>query len=149
MPVRSALIGAALAVAVVVATVTFGSSLGTLDSHPALYGWNWTYAINSPGTDNVPPAVGRLLSRDPDVAAWTGYSFANIQIDGQTVPVLLTTAHAALSPPIISGHAVDANNQIVLGAATLAALHKKVGEPCWSATAPRRTRRSTCRRNRW
>jgi hypothetical protein len=128
VPVRSALMGAALAVGVVVATVTFGSSLGTLDSHPSLYGWNWTYAINSPGTNTVPPAVGRLLSHDPDVAAWTGYSFANIQIDGQTVPVLLTTAHAALSPPIISGHAVEANNQIVLGAATLAALHKKVGE---------------------
>jgi hypothetical protein len=127
-PVRAALLGAALAVAVVVATVTFGSSLDTLDSHPALYGWNWTYAINSPGTDDVPPAVGRLLSHDPDVAAWTGYTFANVQIDGQTVPVLLTSAHAALSPPIISGHAVDANNQIVLGAATLAALHKRVGE---------------------
>jgi hypothetical protein len=128
VPVRSALMGAALAVAVVVATVTFGSSLDTLDSHPALYGWNWTYAIDSPGTNDVPPAVGRLLSHEPDVAAWTGYTFANIQIDGQTVPVLLTTAHAALSPPIISGHAIDANNQIVLGAATLAALHKKVGE---------------------
>ncbi len=47
VPVRSALMGAALAVAVVVATVTFGSSLDTLDSHPALYGWNWTYAFRS------------------------------------------------------------------------------------------------------
>jgi hypothetical protein len=46
VPVRSALLGAVLAVAVVVATVTFGSSLGTLDSHPALYGWNWTYAFH-------------------------------------------------------------------------------------------------------
>jgi len=128
VPVRAALMGAVLAVAVVVATVTFGSSLGTLDSHPALYGWNWTYAINSPGTDSVPPVVGQLLTRDPDVAAWTGYTFANVQLDGQTVPVLLTQAHAALSPPILSGHALDSNRQIVLGAATLAALHKKVGD---------------------
>ena len=86
VPVRSALMGAVLAVAVVVATLTFGSSLATLDSHPALYGWNWSYAINSPGTNNVPPVVGRLLSRDPDVAAWTGYTFGNVQINGLTVP---------------------------------------------------------------
>ncbi len=128
VPVRSALMGAVLAVAVVVATLTFGSSLATLDSHPALYGWNWTYAINSPGTDDVPPVVGKLLNRDPDVAAWAGYSFANVQIDGLTIPVLLTQGHSSLGPPILSGHALDANNEIVLGAATLAALHTKLGE---------------------
>ncbi len=128
VPVRSALLGAVLAVTVVVATLTFGSSLATLNSHPTLYGWNWSYAINSPATDNVPPVVGKLLSRDPDVAAWTGYTFGNVQIDGLTVPALLTQAHAALGPPILSGHAVDENNQVVLGSATLAALHKKVGD---------------------
>jgi hypothetical protein len=128
VPVHSALIGATLAVAVVVATLTFGRSLATLDSHPALYGWNWSFAINSPDGDNVPPVVGTLLGRDPDVAAWTGYSFANVQMNGLTVPVLLTSAHAALGPPILSGHAIDAGNQVVVGAATLAALHEKVGD---------------------
>jgi putative ABC transport system permease protein len=128
VPVRSALLGAVLAVTVVVATLTFGSSLATLNSQPALYGWNWSYAINSPATDNVPPVVGTLLSRDPAVAAWTGYTFGNVRIDGLTVPTLLTQAHAALGPPILSGHAVDENDQVVLGSATLAALHKKVGD---------------------
>jgi FtsX-like permease family len=128
VPVRSALTAAVLAVAVVVATLTFGSSLAALDSHPALYGWNWSYAINSPGTNNVPPVVGRLLSRDPDVAGWTGYTFGNVQINALTVPSLLTQAHAELSPPILAGHVVDADNQVVLGSATLAALHKKIGD---------------------
>ena len=32
---------------IVVATLTFGSGLDTLVSHPALYGWNWSYAISS------------------------------------------------------------------------------------------------------
>jgi hypothetical protein len=128
VPVRSALTGAVLAVAVVVATLTFGSSLATLDSQPALYGWNWSFAINSPATDNVPPVVGHLLNRDPEMAAWTGYTFGNVQFDGLTVPALLTRAHAEISPPILTGHVVDANNQVVLGSATLAALHKKVGD---------------------
>ena len=50
------------------------------------------------------------------------------RFDGLTVPTLLTQRHAELSPPILTGHVVDANNQIVLGSATLAALHKKVGD---------------------
>ena len=49
VPVRSAILGAILAVTVVVATVTFGSSLNTLVSHPALYGWNWNYDMDGGG----------------------------------------------------------------------------------------------------
>ena len=128
VPVRSALVGGVLAVVVVVATVTFGSGLSTLVSHPALYGWNWNYAIDSPGGNNVPPITRQLLDRDPDVASWSGFGFANIQIDGQTVPALMASANAKVGPPILSGHAIRAKNQIVLGAATLAQLHAKIGD---------------------
>jgi len=128
VPVRSVLVGSVLAVTVVVATVTFASGLNTLVSHPALYGWNWNFAIEPEGGDNVPPVVGHLLDHDPDVAAWTGFNYADVQIDGQTVPTLADGTQAALSPPILSGHAIQAKNQIILGAATLAALHKKIGQ---------------------
>ena len=148
VPVRSALVGAVLAVVVVVATLTFGSGLNTLDSHPALYGWNWNYAISTSGGRDFPPA-GRLLDHDPDVAAWTGFNFASVQIDGQTVPELRRQTHAALIRPSCRDTRSDANNQVVLGAATLAALHKKVGDTVSSATAARRTPRSTSRRPTW
>ena len=36
--------------------------------------------------------------------------------------------HATVAPPILSGHAVDGNDQIVLGPSTLALLHKHVGD---------------------
>ncbi|MGA8295720.1 MAG: FtsX-like permease family protein, partial [Acidimicrobiales bacterium] len=127
-PVRSALFGTALAVLMVVATLTFGSGLQTLVSHPALYGWNWSYALEQTTGGNVPPQVRALLSRSPDVAAWTGFNFASAQIDGQTVPILAGSAHAELTPPILTGHALEANDQIVLGSATLAQLHKRVGD---------------------
>jgi putative ABC transport system permease protein len=45
VPVRSVLAGAMLAMTVVTATLTFGASLTTLVSHPALYGWNFDYAL--------------------------------------------------------------------------------------------------------
>ena len=128
VPVRSVLVGSVLAVAVVVATVTFASGLNTLVSHPALYGWNWNFAIEPEGGDNVPLVVGHLLDHDPDVPAWTGFDYADVQIDGQTIPALVDGTHAALSPPILSGHGIQAKNQIVLGAATLAALHAKIGQ---------------------
>jgi hypothetical protein len=126
VPVRSVLVGTVLAVAMVVATLTFASGLGTLVSHPALYGWNWNYALNP--ANNVPPAALSLLRRDPDVAAWTGYEYNNADIDGLTLPILFTSAHAKVFPPVLSGHEINTKNQIVLGAATMAELHKRVGD---------------------
>ena len=128
VPVRSVIVGAALAITVIVATVTFGSSLSTLNSHPALYGWNWNYALDTGAGGTVPPVAGQLLNHDPDVAKWTGFSFGDAQLNGLTVPLLSGQIRAPLSPPILSGHGLDANNQVVVGAATLAQLHKKVGD---------------------
>jgi FtsX-like permease family len=130
VPVRSALLGTALAIALVLATVTFGSSLQTLISHPSLYGWNWSYMLNQVGSGggNIPPQAFTLLAHDPDVAAYTGVSYFDAEIDGQGVPFLVGPAHASVAPPVLSGQAVEAKGQIVLGGATLAALHKKLGD---------------------
>ena len=130
VPVRSATLGAVLAIVVVVATVLFGTSLSTLVSHPALYGWNWNYEMlgNYGGIADVPlPQTGRLLDRDPYVAGWSRASFDNLLIDGQSVPVLGTNPNAAVAPAVLSGHALEAPNEVVLGAATLAQLHKRLG----------------------
>ncbi len=126
VPVRSALVGTALAVMMVVATLTFGSGLHTLVSRPALYGWNWSYALY-PNSD-FPPQTLPLLAHDPDVVAWTGVFAYIFEIDGHNVPVLQGDPRPALSPPILSGHGLTGDGQIVLGAATLAQLHKHVGD---------------------
>ena len=126
VPVRSAMFGTTLAVVIVTATLSFGSGLDTLISHPALYGWNWSYALES--NYLVPPQSYKLLDADPEVEAWSGVDFANAQIDGLTVPILLAGTHAYVAPPMLSGHPLTADNQIVLGAATLAQLHKRLGQ---------------------
>jgi ABC-type antimicrobial peptide transport system permease subunit len=130
-PVRSAILGAVLAVVVMVATITFGDSLHTLVSRPALYGWNWDYELLSPysGFADIPlPEATRLLDQDVDVAAWAGVSFDTFRIDGQTVPVMGVGPSARVGPPVLTGHALIARDQVVLGATTLAALHKRVGD---------------------
>jgi hypothetical protein len=125
-PVRSALLGAVLAVLIAVATLTFGSGLGTLVSHPARYGWNWNYALTS--NFHVPPQAMALLGHDRAVAAYSGVSYANAQIDGQTVPIILASRNAQVTAPMLAGHPIEARNQIVLGAATLAQLHRRDGD---------------------
>ena len=127
---RSAISGTVLAVLMVVATLTFGASLDTLVSHPPLYGWNWSYAVSAvEGIGAIPQQqVGASLRHDPDVAAWTTVSFVTADLDGQAVPVLFGRPRAALAPPVLSGHPVNGPGQIVLGPATLAQLHKRLGD---------------------
>ena len=130
VPVRSAILGAVLAVMVVVATVTFGSSLNTLVSHPALYGWNWNYDIDGGGgLGDIPgQAAAKLLDADPLVESWTGVYYSALTFDGVNVPVMGATPGAAVAPPLLSGHGLRASDQVVLGASTLRTLHKQVGD---------------------
>jgi FtsX-like permease family len=126
-PVRSVLVGVALSVALLTTTLTFGAGLSTLVAHPRLYGWNWDYALSNTG-GGVPPASMKVLTNSPHVAGWSSVTFGDVQIDGQTIPAMLEPSRAAVAPPLLSGHEVDAKDQIVLGQSTLAALHKEVGD---------------------
>ncbi len=130
VPVRAAIAGAVLALVVMVATVTFGASLNALVARPPLYGWNWNVELSGGGgVGDIPEQQATtLLNADRDVLAWSGAYFANLQFDGHTVPVLGETPRAAVSPPVLTGHGLEASGQVVLGAATLDALHKHVGD---------------------
>ena len=127
-PTRWTLVGGVVAVTVVAATLTFGASLHTLVSEPRLFGWNWDYAVQtSDGYGPVPNQAVATLTNDRAVAATSGVWFATMQLDGVEVPLLIASPNAPVSPPIVSGHGIEASNQIVLGASTLAALHAHVG----------------------
>jgi putative ABC transport system permease protein len=127
-PVRSAILGTVLATVVLLATITFGASLTTLVSHPRLYGWNWTYALSSGVITVNHSQTTAVLDHDPEVAAWTGVWFGTAQLDGVTVPVLGADTNAPVAPPLLSGHGLQGQGQLVLGAMTLAQLHKRVGD---------------------
>jgi len=131
VPVRAAILGALVAVLVVSATTVFGASLNSLVSHPALYGWNWSYEINGgDGLGDIPNDHGQadaLLRRDPLVAAWSGVYFSNLRIDGVEVPVMGGTPDAPVGPALLSGHGLQAADQVVLGSATLAQLRQHLG----------------------
>jgi hypothetical protein len=129
VPARSALSATVLAVIVVMATLTFGGSLSALVSRPPLYGWNWSYALASAyGPSAVPQRqVDDVLRATPGVAGWATVSIVTATVDGQAVPLLLGDPGASVAPPVLSGQAMAARDQIVLGPGTLAALHQHVG----------------------
>jgi hypothetical protein len=129
VPVRSVLAGSVLAMAVVGATLTFSASLATLVSRPALYGWNFGYALYAVQGWGVVPArwAGPLLARDRLVAATTGAKFATVQVNGITVPAIAVPTRPAVAPHLLSGRGLDSSRDVVLGPATLAQLHQRVG----------------------
>jgi hypothetical protein len=126
VPVRSAVLGAVMAVIALVGTVTFGSSLSSLVSHPKLYGWNWDYMLAA-GANLPQRQATELLDNDRYVAAWSGIYTATMAIDGQMVPVLGEAPGAAVAPPLLSGHGAETAGQVVLGSVSLAQLHEHVG----------------------
>ncbi|MGA2519736.1 MAG: FtsX-like permease family protein [Acidimicrobiales bacterium] len=129
--VRSAVLGAVLAVLVIVTSVTFGASLNALVSRPALYGWNWDYAMLAgfSGAEDMPAAqTAALFDHDHDLAHWTGVYFEDVELDGQSAPALALDPNAAVQPALLSGHPLQSARQIVLGSATLAQLHKHLGD---------------------
>ena len=88
-PVRSALLGAVVAVTVIVTSLTFAASLNALVSQPPLYGWNWDYALLAgfSAAENLPAAqTAALLDHDPDVAHWAGVYFEGADSTGSPCP---------------------------------------------------------------
>lgn len=126
VPVRSAVLGAVIAVVALVGTVTFAASLTSLVDHPALYGWNWDYLLGA-GANMPEPQVTTLLDHDRYIQAWSGAYAGQLTLDGQETPVLAMTPGARVGPSVLTGHGLASASQVVLGPETLQALHTHLG----------------------
>jgi hypothetical protein len=130
VPVRSVIGGAVIAVAVLVAALTFGASLTNLVHQPRLFGWDWDIAIvDQQGYGNTRPGpTAAILGNDPDVQAWGGAFFGSDQIDRLNLPLLGMDINSRVRPPIREGRMIESDKEIVLGTATIASLHKRIGD---------------------
>lgn len=75
-PMRSAMVGVAVAVTGVAAGAVFGASLDRLVDTPARYGWGGDFAI----VDADAAAAGRLID-DPDVAGATRFTQSTLRVE--------------------------------------------------------------------
>jgi len=125
------LFGSVVAVTAVITAVVFGASLNGVVSHPVRYGWNWNVLIQSQGGygDWYGFNMDKLMAAQPGVRGWSSFGFTQLQIDGQSVPVLgLTTNGGGVEPPTVSGRRLEGPDQIELGRSSLRQLGKHVGD---------------------
>jgi hypothetical protein len=129
VPVRSALVGTTVAIMAVVAALVFGTSMIGLVSTPHRYGQNWDQELNL-GFSGVSAAwVTKFMSAVPGVTGYAVGDKGQISVDGKTV------AAAGISPQrgtgfltLLAGQPPTGPAEIVLGAQTLRAVHRKVGQ---------------------
>ena len=130
VPVRSAFFGAVFGVVGLTAVLVFATSLGHLDSSPRLYGWTWDFkAPDNTFTSNC-NAADYGLAQVSGVAAVAAVCYqSGVLINGRpTTGWGFTPVHGSIEPEIVTGRAPSGPADVALGAATLHALRKRVGD---------------------
>jgi ABC-type lipoprotein release transport system permease subunit len=130
VPMRSVIMAGGIAVSLVVATLTFGASFTHLLDTPALYGWDWDVAVfDRSGYGNLDiDTAHALLDEDPAVAGWSGAYFGADSINGADVALLGMAVGSAVTPPIVTGRMLQADDEIVLGSATARSMGVHLGD---------------------
>jgi hypothetical protein len=134
IPVRSALIGASVAVAWVVAAAVFAASLWGFVGSPARWGWHWDGLItvnadtSSGPVRTVRPDVVRTLRSRPEFSAVsfgdeTQANFGGVPVTGIALQRVKGPSAATLS----AGRAPVGGSEVALGSQTMKALHTHVG----------------------
>lgn len=131
VPVRTTIAGVVLAVAALTITLTFGASLRYLLDTPRLYGLVWDADVgwDSATQQQFDDAV-KAARADPNVAL-VGPLSPGIPFIVDGVPadgVALPPDDNSFLPPVESGRAPRAVNEIALGPKTLRRIHKSVGD---------------------
>jgi hypothetical protein len=129
VPARTAVVGAVLGVMGLAAALVFGFSLSHLASTPRLSGWTWDF--KAPDDTFTTPCGDEDfgLSRVKGVGAVAAVCYEPVQMDRQpTVGWGFTPVKGSIGPEVVAGRAPTSPTEVALGATTLHALHKHVGD---------------------
>ncbi len=129
VPVRSALAGTIVAVAAVTAALVFGASLIGLVGTPHQYGQNWNQEFDLEFGAITATLAARLLSHDPAVTQYAAGDYGELTVAGKLVAAVgIDPIRGGGYLTMLSGRAPSAQDEIALGAQTLRALHRQVGQ---------------------
>ena len=129
VPVRSTILGTAVALAAVMAALVFGSSLANVVNDPVVAGWDWDVAVGNPHSGDTSATIEPKLRADADVAGLTATAMGGVRLGGHDVPVVgMQHVKGGVAPPVLAGRLPRAPNEIALGGRELRALHKRVGD---------------------
>ena len=142
VPVRTTLLAAATAVALVTSVVVFSGSLDHLLATPRLYGSAWDGQIaldnlNTPAgfNDLDPSALDPIKAQFVDVADHSGsvadsalFQVGEVKSGTTAIPAIgYAPSLHGIGPTIAEGHAPTAPDEVALGATTMARLHTRIG----------------------
>ncbi|MCU1401585.1 MAG: hypothetical protein JWN62_4694 [Acidimicrobiales bacterium] len=128
--VRPVIVAGMISAATIMAAVTFGASFRVLLASPPLYGWNWDAAIfDQSGYGNINLAAAHAaFDKRPEIVGWSGGYFGTDSLDGRNVALLGLEVGSDVTPPILTGRMIRADDEIVLGTKTASMLGKDIGD---------------------
>ena len=129
VPVRSALVGATVAIAAVVAALVFGTSLIALVGTPHRYGQNWNQELDLQFT-GVSAAFGaKVLSAAPGITGYARGDYGQLSVNGEIVPATgVSPVRGSGFLTLLAGRPPSGPGQIVLGTQTMRAVHRQLGQ---------------------
>jgi ABC-type lipoprotein release transport system permease subunit len=125
---RSAQLTIGVGVALLVATVTFGTNLHHLVTSPSARGWMWDVEAGNFSRRAEATAGRRFLAADPDVATFTGYGAEQLPIDGHVTDVLGIEEPPLSDIPVLRGRLPSSQGEIALTSKSLRTLGRDVGD---------------------
>jgi hypothetical protein len=134
VPVRSTILGTTLAIAALVAAMTFWSSLQHLVATPGLSGFTWDLFVNPPTDPQGNPLgdgaarIEQVLRSDHNVEAFERGSVVSVRIDGRAVGTVVTSGTGTIGPAMVAGRAPAASDEIALGAGVMRASGVGIGQ---------------------
>lgn len=129
VPVQTAIAGSVLAVAVLIAAVSFGASLARLAGTPRLQGWRWDFAVGNPHSDDVSARAIPLLEKNPYVGAFSAEEFDYVTVDHHLTDTLgLLQVKGSVGPEVLEGRSPQGPDEIALGSKVLRRLKKSIGD---------------------
>jgi hypothetical protein len=136
---RTAIVGMAVAVAGVMASITVGASLRHLVDTPREQGWNWDVIVGNPNSVSLAgdPAGAALhqamvqsLSGNDDVGSFAGFApVAGATVDGRPVGLVAIERHRGrVYATMVEGRPARHDDEVVLGRDVLDQIGKRIGD---------------------
>ena len=136
VPVRSAMLGLAVAVAAVAGAATFGANLLRLVSTPSLYGQAWDISYDGQFDTITPKQFSQLTAHVPGITDVTFGTHGAVTIGTTVIPAigLAPGTGPTMSSTVLDGRPPATSGEIALGASVLRDLGLRVGQTVTVAT---------------
>lgn len=124
----STIVGLAVAMATILAALTFGASLDRLVATPAAYGWTWDSLLDT-YENGVTPELSRLISHDEAISGYTIGARASLTVDALAVAGFgFDPKRGEVLPSVTAGRFPTSAHEVALGAVTMRRLHRSIGD---------------------